>query len=472
MIAVSELVLNEVFGPGSGNDPWSRAVESDRLFVRGLDLLTFDRSEKATGHRLTAIEALEAYGFDKLCEVASDGSAIISASPEAAGRTLRERRTQLDIPVKTVASRSGLAPNVVDALESSARRPVREYEKVARVLGLDERLISFRAVPEGNERVAVRLRSLADSRPSLSAPTVASLTEAAWVAMTQIRLEEDLGLGVPLETFERSSDFGRGGRPAYRAGYELADAVRHQLGFGIEPILSMRELAEDVLGVPVIQARLNDRIAGATVESSARRAIVLNLNGLNAEAMVRRSTVAHELCHLLFDPSQDLDDLRVDEYAELDQRPDQRTDPVEQRANAFAVQLLAPQQEAVERYLTSGDDLFAAVLDHFGVSFTAGRYQVWNGLNRSVPLSDISAPNRRPEVDWEGRESYTTGYHPIRSLADVPSRAGRFSAVAVRAALVGLVSWDTVSEWLFCSQADAKASTGFMADLYPSVFQD
>jgi Zn-dependent peptidase ImmA (M78 family) len=464
-------LLDEVFGPGDADTPQARAAESSRLFVRGLDLLTIDRSAKATGRRLTAIEALDAYGFDKLCEIVEDGSAIISASPEAAGRALKERRGQLDLPIKTVASRTGLTPNVVEALEESSRRPIREYERVARVLGLDERAISFRPMPEGNERVAVRLRSLADDRPSLSPSTVANLAEAAWVAMTQIRLEEHLGLGSPEISFKPSSDYGYRGRPAYRAGYELADEVREALSLGDAPIPSMRELAEETLRIPVIQARLNDSIAGATIESASRRAIVLNLEGMNADAMVRRSTVAHELCHLLFDPSQQLDDLRVDEYSELDQRADERTDPVEQRANAFAVQLLAPRDAAVDRYRSAGGDLFTAVLDHFGLSFTAGRYQVWNGLDRSVPLDEIQAPNRRPELDWDARESYTVSYHPIRELANRPSRAGRFSAVAVRCAQLGIVSWDTASEWLYCSQEEAAAAAMFLADLYPTVFE-
>lgn len=441
------------------------------MFVRGLDLLTVDGSPKATGRRLTAFEAYDAYGFRKLYEVMTEGSAIISDSPAAAGRVLRERRAQLDIPVKTVASKSGLTPNVVEALLQSSRRPIREYERVARVLGLDERVISFRPLPEGNERVAVRLRSLADERPSLSPSSVANLAEAAWVAMTQIRLETALNLATVEMSFQPSPDYGSSGNPPYRVGYELADEFRSALGLGASPIKSMRKLVEDELGFPVIQAQLDERIAGATVESAGQRAVVLNIDGLNSDALVRRSTMAHEVGHLLFDPSQHPEHLRVDDYIELEQRADTRTDPVEQRANAFAVQLLAPQSAAVERYSRSGN-LFDEVLDYFGLSFTAGRYQVWNGLNRSVPLDSISAPNRRPEPDWDARESYTLTYHPIRELASRPSRAGRFSAIAVRCAQVGVVSWDTVSEWLYCSPDDARAAATDLADFYPEVFLD
>lgn len=462
-------MLDAVFGPGEGATPEQRAVHSRRLFVRGLDLLTFDESPKATGRRLSAREALDAYGFDKLCEIVHDGSAIITSDPSAVGRTLRERRQQLGIQRRTLASKCGLAPEVVDAMEASKRRPIREYERVARVLGLDERFISFEAVPRGNERVAVRLRTLSQDRPSLSSTIVATLTEASWVAMTQIRLEEQLGLHVPKHRFTPSNDYGSRSRPAYRVGYELADMFRRRVNLGGSPIPSMRDLVEHSLAVPVIQAPLGDHIAGATLQAEGtRRAIVLNINGKNLDACVRRSTMAHELCHLLFDPNPQLQDLRVDEYAELDQRDDTRADPVEQRANAFAVQLLAPQADAVARYQSANG--LSGVLDHFGISFTAGRYQVWNGVRRSVPLESIYAPNRRPEVDWDARETYTLAFHPIRSLVDHPSRAGRFGALAVRAASVGIVSWDTVAEWLFCTVTDARRAEDALRDLYADVF--
>lgn len=466
-----EALLSAVFGPGSGDSPENRARQSSQMYVRGLDLLTFDHSRKATGRRLTASEALDAYGFDVLANVALEGSAVITSSVAAAGNALRDRRHQLGISIRTLASRSGISPNIVEALEQSKRRPVREYERVARALGLDERAISFRATPGGNSNLAVRLRTLSESLVSLSESTVGNLAEAAWVAMTQVRLEGLLGLDEAKETFEPSSDFGGPRRPPYAAGYELADRVRYTLDLRESPIPSMRNLAEETLRIPVVQTTLHERIAGATVDFGSRRAVVLNINGMNSQAMVRRSTMAHELCHLLFDPAASLDTLRVDEYADLDRRADTMADPVEQRANAFAVQLLAPQEAAVERFTSLDEDLFRAVLDHFGLSFTAGRYQVWNGLGRDRPLEHISAPNRPPESDWEARESYTLDYHPIRQLMDRPSRAGRFSAIAVRAAVERLVSWDTVAEWLFCSIDEAKTAVDPMNGLYPTVFE-
>jgi Zn-dependent peptidase ImmA (M78 family) len=463
--------LDAVFGPGSGDTPATRARESRRLFVRGLDLLTFDHSPKAKGHRLSAVEALEAYGFDRLAEVASEGSAVISESIDAAGRVLRERRECLGIAVRAVARRTGLTNDQVQALESSKRRPVREYEQVARVLGLDERMLSFRGNATTNERLAVRLRTMRDEGAGLSSATVGVLAEAAWVTSVQARLEKDLGLRQSAYSFEPEEFFGSYQTPPYRIGYELAERVRSTLGLGDLPIQSLRELAEKKLGIIVLHAHLAQEIAGATVESGdGTRAIVLNLAGRNENVYVARSTLAHELCHFLFDPRSELRELRVDDYAELERRPDQVADRVEARANAFAVQLLAPQRAALQVYDASAQDGLAEVLDRFGISFTAGRYQVWNAKHRTVEFASISTTKTRPEPSWEVSERYTTTWHPVRELLGYPLRAGRFSAVVVRALDCNIVSLDTAASYLCTTEAALSVAAPQIRECYPDVF--
>lgn len=472
MLHYDSQILDRVFGEGEGATPAERAHTSQRRFVRGIDLLTFDESPRATGRRLSAAEALDAYGFDKLAEIASEGSALICESVPAAGRVLSERRRDLGLEIRHVASATKLRPEVVLALEASKRRPVQEYEAVARVLGLDERMLSYRAEPAGNEGVAVRMRALHDEKPSLGGSVVVALTEAAWVAMTQVRLEASLGLPPPERTFETDPFYGSPRSPAYRVGYELADNFRVALGYGDEPIESMRDLLERRLRIPVIQAELGDRIAGATIASGARRAIVVNLSGRNRNVFARRSTVAHELCHILFDPREQLRDLRVDEYDELDRREDQVPDPVEQRANAFAVQLLAPQAAALRVYDEDHEEGLARLIQRYGISFTAARYQIWNALGRTIPFELLNTQQAPREADWEGREAYTTTWHPVRALVDHPSRAGRFSALVFRAAEVGLVSWDTAAVWLFSSESELRRPglPVTMRELYPDLF--
>jgi len=467
-------LLDDVLGPGVGETPEERAIVSTRRFVRGLDMLTAEVSEKARGRRLTATEALESYGFGVLAEVAAEGSAIISESVDAAGRALRERRDRLGLDIRAVARRTGLAPVVIEAIEASKRRPIREYERVARVLGLDERMLSFQADPATNERLAVRLRLLRDEGAGLSSGTVATLAEAAWVTTVQARLQRSLRLQSGDISFQPLAFFGSWDMPAYQVGYDLADKVRDALGrTPDQPIDSLRDVAEKRLGIMVLHAELAPEIGGATVQSGdGSRAIVLNIAGRNQNVYVARSTLAHELCHVLFDPPNELRELRVDAYAALDERPDQVTDRVEARANAFAVQLLAPQDGAVRLYDETTEDPLDAVLDHYGISFTAARYQIWNGKRRGIDINSIRAVRGQPDPAWEGRERYTASWHPLRELGDHPVRAGRFSAVVLRAADVGLISYDTAAEYLCTTQPALELAASQIRELYADVFME
>jgi hypothetical protein len=56
-------------------------------------------------------------------------------------------------------------------------------------------------------------------------------------------------------------------------------------------------------------------------------------------------------------------------------------------------------------------------------------------------------------------------------LAEHPSRAGRFSAVVVRAASLGAISWDTAAEWLFSTEDEVKNAQADLQDLFPDVFK-
>jgi Zn-dependent peptidase ImmA (M78 family) len=286
--------------------------------------------------------------------------------------------------------------------------------------------------------------------------------------MTQARLEEDLGLEVPRTGIEPSNNYGTPGFPAYEWGYRLAAEARERLGLGSGPIPSMRDLAEDRLGVPVIQAELGEAIAGVTIETASRRAIVLNLSGENRHVFVRRATIAHELGHLLYDSARTLSDLRVDAYVDLDRPAEQLPDPVEQRANAFAVEFLVPQREAVALFRSRGDDGLGEVMYRFGVSFTAARYQIWNAIDRRIGLEELRSGRRDFPAEWEGRERYTVDYHPIRTLR--PTRAGRFSGVVARAAEEGLVSWDTAAEWLEVHVEDVRRVLPELHELFPGVW--
>jgi Zn-dependent peptidase ImmA (M78 family) len=289
---------------------------------------------------------------------------------------------------------------------------------------------------------------MGDKSFAMAPSTVSALAEAAWVVSTQTRLENEFGFSARLHGLKPNPSFGSPGFPAFQWGYHLAQQTREVLDLSPdEPVDSMRTLVEETFGIPMVQCNLAESVAGATLEVDGRRAIVVNLSGWNRYAWVRRVTLAHELGHLLFDPSHDLDVLRVDEYNELEREVTQVPDVVEQRANAFAVELLAPQSAILTRYREGDQDALGAVMDHFGVGATTARFHIWNASDRKIPLP--GSPARRPNLaptHWDAKEAYTMDYHVLHPLR--PSRAGRFSALVVRAAEEQIISWDTAAEWL------------------------
>lgn len=462
----SMIELDAVLGPGEGETAERRARHSRRVYVRSIDQLA-EASADAKGRRLTAAEAFDAYGWDVLRQVHEEGAALLATSVQSAGAALRRRRDLLGLTHRSVALNAGLPETIVQACENSRRLPVRQYERVARALGLDERDVSYRAEPAGNSDLAVRLRTIGDDMPAMTSQVVAALAEAAWVALQQVRLESLL-FGARPPQFGIESNFGTSSSPAFRVGYQLARQVRDALELGAGPIPSLRELSEEHLGIPVIQSELGEHIAGVTLEVEGRRAIVLNLGSKNRNVFVRRATLAHELGHLLFDPRRQLALLRVDDYDSLFRPAEELRDVVEQRANAFAVELIAPQRTLAELYGEHGDRALAMSINLFGISATAARYQLWNALGRSVAFEALRAGRIEPEAQWDGAERYTVDYHPLPRLR--ASRAGRFGAMVTRAAEAGLISWDTAGEWLESDETEVRAAALTLRELFPTVW--
>ena len=443
--------LDRVFGSDStGTDPETRARSSSRLFVRSIDQLA-EFAGGATGRRLKASEALHAYGFSKLIEVATEGAALLCDNPTAAGLALKRRRESLGLSLQDVAHQLRISEKVLEKAERSVRAVgIDLYETIAQHLGMDERYISVRLTPPTDDQLAVRLRSYQNLSVSLSQRTILTLAESAWVAATQTRLERELGLLPDLPAIERSTNYGSPGYPAYQHGYYLAQKTRSIFKLGTARLpMALREFCEERLGIPVIYAALGAKIAGATLHidtghDAPLRALVLNSEGGNEAVLVRRSTIAHELGHLIWDPSEKMQSVRVDNYEDLERDPQLATDYVEQRANAFGVEFIAPQAAVVGTYQDGGIE---EVVREYGLGPTAARYHIWNALGRQTSLEGIGLLQPAPNMDdFAAVERFTLDYHPFQGLPD--QLAGRFSGVVVLAATNGLISWETARQYL------------------------
>lgn len=437
----------------------------------------YDPERTATGHVLTALEAYRTFGLDILVEAVEYGSAIILSKRRAIESSLRNRREELGLKKKSVARAARLSPDIIDIAETNAYDvPIQELERIAFALGLDESRLAYHPTAGADERLAVRLRTLQaepvsdDSR--LSAGAILTLAEAASIIRVQSELQDGLGIKSKMVEFKPNSNYGYWDNPAYNIGYGLAEKTREALGLGENPIKSMRGLVEGTLGIPVIQARLPDRIAGATVavnNSDGReyRGIVLNTVGQNENVWVRRATLAHEIGHLLYDPEDHLEKARVDSYDANDMDPQSySTDYVEQRANAFAIAFLAP-NDAVRRNAptpVSGESV-ANVMRTFGISRTSAQFHISNSWHRQYDMPSVhDIPETRPSYEQEAADDFPA-YFPIESVP--PQRRGKFVGVVAAGYERKLISDHTAAAYLNCELAEFHDTLEHIKGIYP-----
>lgn len=456
--ATSELEL--VFGKeSSGDSAEERAKTSSRLFVRSQIQIALD-NQRAKGRRLSAQEALETFGWDVLSGLAENNAVPIIQIENEPGTTIQKRREQLGLSVEQLAHAAKLDTRLLTELEGCKKAvPIRDLENIARYLSLNEYQLGQQPGAGADQSLGVRLRELIREKGfdqnRFSAPLVTGLSEAAWVIKRQTELQKKLS---PKKTnsprqigITPSGDYNY---PAFKKGQDLAARTRQILGIAAdEPIENLKELVETVLSIPVIQAELPERFAGATVANGGQaRGIVLNLKGPNTNVWVRRNTLAHELAHLLWDPSERLNRLLVDEFEDLNSDPFSipkvGRDPVEIRANAFAVEFLAPQPAVRQLFnsASSDEEGLRKVIVTYGISFTAARWQIANALEISPNQLDIGRLDIQPTDDWNGRENFTADYFPIEKTPI--SRRGRFCSVLIEAMERGIISEDTVASHL------------------------
>jgi len=442
-------------------------------YVRGkYQIAAYDPARNATGRRLAAFEARDAYGDAILAEVEEWGSAGLLGEPGAVEAALRAQRQRLGLGVQRIASRLSLSEKEVLRAESNARDiPIHTLERIAFVLGLDERYLAVDQGAGSDSDLGVRLRILTqpsdDDTVRLSPAAVLAFAEAASITRVQSRIQYWLGESDGSNLFEPSGDYGDAARPAWRVGYDLAERTRDVLELGNTPINSMRELVEGRLNIPVIQLELPTQIAGATISTGGDRGIILNVRGQNQNVWVRRATLAHELCHLLYDPVERLQSVRVDTYHELERNPQEmfRTEFVEQRANSFAISLLAPPMEVRRRVSTPilASEI-SGIMTYYGIGRVAARYHVENAhyRNWSAPQPEPASPS--PEQ--VAAENFTIDYFPIRSTPI--QRSGRFAFLIAAAAREGIISSDTAAIYLDCSEQEFEASKSMLLELGPA----
>jgi Zn-dependent peptidase ImmA (M78 family) len=147
-------------------------------------------------------------------------------------------------------------------------------------------------------------------------------------------------------------------RAPWESGYRLARVVRHDvLESSPDAPVDVERVLRD-RGVTVLKhAFQSPTVEGACFVQEDGYALALYNPGgrLSRTTVGRRTTLAHELCHMLFDA-------RDHAMGQLDRRESPAGSLLEKRANAFAAELLLPQEVVLAR-ASSGRLSRAAMLD-------------------------------------------------------------------------------------------------------------
>jgi Zn-dependent peptidase ImmA (M78 family) len=458
-----------LFGTDSkGNTEIERAKTSKQVFVRGQKALALINAG-STGRILTAYEALKAYNIAKIQEVMDYGSAILSTSGNEPSSTLKTRRQDLGLSIKSVAAKVGLSVKEIEKLEGNKEiSAIRNIEKVAAVLGLDERMVSAVPGAGGDSALAVRLKGFSGAKADrFSENAVMTFSEAAWVITTQYRLQQMFDDVAGKSLVDYDDDYGDEITPAWKKGFQLARLAREKLSVGpVEPIESMRTICERIK-VPLIFAMLPKNIAGATIEAGGQRGILINSEITNV--WVQRVTIAHELGHLLWDPIRRLNEIKVDKNESIGIRFDSTADHVEARANAFAVGFIAPEYAVMCEFNDADGDWSTAIykiMDKFGLSLSAAKAHILNVIGEHGNINDkFQNISITPSDEWNGRERLTVDFYPLNK-EKTPMRKGEFAGLVVRAEMEGLISTDTAIEYLQTTEGEYKSHRDTIYNIY------
>lgn len=448
-----------VFGQEStGDTPEQRAKTSKVQFVRSqIQLAPY--SEGATGRVLSATEALRAFGWEVLYQAVIEGAAPLIHSPDEPAATIKRHRQELGLSEEALAKKAHISSDILKRVETKGiKTPFRILESLAQALALDEQVLGLIPNARRDVGLGVRLREMANSGDinGFTASTVLQLTEAAWIIRRQAELqkllkESDADAGAKVHMPQHDSSFGY---PAYEIGYRLAKRTRSLLGIAEDaPIASVRKIIEEDFSLPLVQLKMDARFAGATLANGNVRGIVVNESGMNSNVWIRRMTLCHELGHLLWDPDDRLQQVAVDEYAELEMSDrDTRRDPPEIRANAFAVAFLAP-PSAVQRIAKYSHDPVAVVtevMETYGIGLTAAKHHVKNITK--IDTFAVQGDYPEPTNDWLASENLTLDYFPISSTPI--SRRGKFAWYVAKAFVAREISLDSAASWLAVSDRE------------------
>lgn len=355
---------------------------------------------------------------------------------------LRALREHIGYTLAGVARHSLVSKERLLAIEENGEQPTFfEIEELATLFGVDPEVLAEESIVLDARDAIATLASLDEFR-DIGEETRARVIAAANAVKELTRLRRLLGQPVMTLAKIRRKAAGlhdmRGQRPAEQ-GRDLAQRLRVKLKLGTEPVPSVRDLVRDLYPeADVFYASLGrNGPAGLSFADEARgAALVINLDGKNVNPLVRRFSLAHELCHLLVDVDGRTPLAQLSGYLSESGRAR------EQRANAFAVYLLCP-ASALRR--VRADDTPAeahARLAKYGLPYAAVRLSLRNSGSLALPPSPpLEVLSRGIEPHWyDAEEPLGVRGFPLEAVP--PERRTRVAEAAAEAYSRGLLQRD------------------------------
>lgn len=223
------------------------------------------------------------------------------------GRVLAHLRNLGGLSRDDCAVRAGLTADEVDAAERGVA--VEPMRRLADFYGVDpEELFGANVVPV-DDAPAATVFLLHGPYQDFGADDLPNLARALYGArvLTALDLQNGGHRTARRLSFLPMPCAGPLARDAARQGYRLADRLRTDLGLGGDPLGDLRVLCEMQLGIAVSRARfVTPALRAASILDADRSAAAAVLSSVDPELTsnprLLRVCLAHELCHLLFDP--------------------------------------------------------------------------------------------------------------------------------------------------------------------------
>jgi Zn-dependent peptidase ImmA (M78 family)/transcriptional regulator with XRE-family HTH domain len=262
-------------------------------------------------------------------------ASIVKAVRERARLSVADVSRESGVPVDTIASLERGQPGMATT----------ELFDVARVLSLDPvALLGGRELVRAVPSVFLRHAGHQDFYDRDNELLDEALSAGRALASLRSRLGEPPA-ALQAGTFQPTRAAADRNEAPAREGYRLAGSVRSWVANTRDPLGDMGLLVEQRFGVAILtRALATARSTAASVRAEDAAGIVLNARDLHRKhkPLLARVHLAHELCHILFD----LSDGGLHIVVDLD--ADRRVHAEEQRARAFAAELLLPLMGLVE----------------------------------------------------------------------------------------------------------------------------